>query len=98
MRDESGFSPFFTSSFSGGERIGKTPFRRCIHCGMYNDTRKTAWAKKGDGVIRSGPRKGESSSGCVFCGSKHWLKGKPVKLPEGDNYPALPNRRNRRNR
>ncbi len=33
-----------------GRRIEWTPFRRCVQCGLPNDTRRTSWAKKGDGI------------------------------------------------
>ena len=80
-----------------GERLGRTPFRRCIQCGLPNDTRKTAWGD-GDG-LSAGPDNTDSTltdwtvtAGCRFCGSKRWLKRKPHKLPDDSRLPASGNR------
>jgi hypothetical protein len=41
-------TPVYPSPTAGnGERLGRTPFRRCRQCGVPNDTRTTAWANSG---------------------------------------------------
>jgi len=94
--------PVFPSPTAGrGERIRRTPFRRCIQCGTDNDTRKTAWAKRGEGLkktaepgaaddtgVHSTPAVFDVKSGCVFCGSKYWLTSRPKKLPHSRRLPA----------
>jgi len=88
-----------------GSRVGRTPFRRCIQCGLPNDTRKTAWAAAGEGLgepytVASSPntKDRDVKAGCRFCGSLHWQHSKPTPLPDGRNYPADENRRYRKRR
>ena len=84
-----------------GERVGRTPFRRCVQCGLPNDTRKTAWAKAGDGL---GPATAVTTqvtgetvenamdhdvvSGCRFCGSLQWSRSKPVAIKDDPKAPS----------
>lgn len=85
-----GSSIYPSSTSRGNKRIGITPFKRCVQCGMPNDTRLTGWSKMGDGLVVENSTTGEQKviGGCMFCGSYKWQKYKPRKLPD-DRY--LPN-------
>lgn len=88
-----------------GSRVGRTPFKRCIQCGLPNDTRSTAWAAAGEGLGEPYTVSSDTNTqdrdvvaGCRFCGSLKWQHRKPKPLPDGRNYPADENRRNRNRR
>lgn len=74
----------------GGERLGRSPMRRCVHCGQPNDTRKTAWSDSTEGTGN------DNDSGCRFCRSARWQYSKPVALPEDRYLPAERTKRRRR--
>ena len=86
-----GKNSFPTSSAHGNMgRIGVTPLLRCQQCGFVNDSRNTAWAKQGDGLVNV-PFNGVSGdptteqvvrAGCAFCGSLKWRYKKPPKLQD----------------
>lgn len=72
-----------------------------MQCGFVNDTRLTAWAEKGDGLVDSGSfadlygktrnETGKSQrvvGGCAFCGSMKWQKQRPRKLSDDQFLPA----------
>lgn len=78
-----------------GERIGRTPFRRCVQCGRANDTRKTAWGEQGDGlgpptVVANSTNTQDRAvqSGCWFCGTYQYQGSKPDPLPDDRNLPS----------
>lgn len=84
-----------------GQRVGRTPWRRCRQCGMPNDTRKTGTGA-GDGitVAASDASTGDPTvtSGCRFCGSLSWTKAKSRQIKDGSlTLPFLGWRRKRRN-
>lgn len=82
-----------------GDRIGRTPYRRCVRCRMPNDTRTTAWSDSGDGlgpptdVVVDGQTQANTKdravqSGCRFCGSLKWQESKPIALPDDRDLPS----------
>jgi len=87
------------SASARGRRIEWTPFRRCVQCGLPNDTRRTSWSIKGDGigpptdvvfnsVTQVNVKDKANLGGCRFCASKHWQRSKPFKLPDTRNFPG----------
>lgn len=76
-------------------RVGLTSFRRCQHCGFPNDTQKTAWSKKGEGLVKTAnpstdadglitPAEFTAKTGCAHCGSLNWTPARPKKLKNED--------------
>jgi hypothetical protein len=78
-------TPVYPSPTAGrGERLGRTPWRRCRQCGCPNDTRTTAWASAGDGLVEDSdsPADRTVTAGCRFCGSLQWLTNKPRPIED----------------
>jgi hypothetical protein len=80
----------FSGAVRGGERLGVSPMRRCVQCGMPNDTRKTAWSDKTEGTGN------DADPGCRFCRTPYWQWTKPEALPEDRFLPAEKVRRRRK--
>ena len=81
-----------------GERLGRTPFKRCPQCGLFNDTRKTNYGL-GDGVVEiegTDPVDREVTSGCRLCGTHRCFDGKPGSYPDASKIPADPRKGFRR--
>jgi len=77
--------PVYPSATSRrGERVKRTPYRRCRNCGSPNDTRRVG-VGKGDGLrLRSDldPNEWDVKAGCNFCGSKLWHRGGSTPLKD----------------
>lgn len=79
-----------------GERVGRTPLRRCRQCGTPNDTRKTATGA-GDTISHAADGDPTVGGGCRFCGSLSWTKANSRKIKDGsDTLPFRGWRRKRR--
>lgn len=90
-------------------RVGRTPFLKCARCGLFNDSRKTAWSIDGSGLtvtaektapstftVYDNPVEQTQQSGCRFCGSLYWADSKPPSLPDDARFPATGWKRKRK--
>ena len=76
----------YPGATNGGERLGVSPWMRCVVCGLPNDVRKTGWSDQSD-----------AEGGCRHCRSMRWLDSAPPKLGD-DRFIPAERVRNRRRR